>query len=300
MDQAKRKKRVAALSVASNTLLTLFKLAVGLATGSISILSESIHSSIDLLASVIAWVAVREASRPPDSDHPFGHGKMENISGTIEALLIFLAAGWIAAEACEKLIRPQPIDRLGLGVAVMGVSMAVNALVSRALYRVGRETDSIALKADGLHLETDVYTSAGVMGGLAAIWLGESLMPGVSLRWIDPVAAIAVAMLIVRAAWQLVVASSRDLMDVCLPENELAWIQQYVDGWKPTIAGFHRLRTRKAGGSRFIQFHILVPPQMSVEESHRIHDLIVAGIKEHFTDSQVTIHIEPAAPPSRG
>ncbi|MBU3932000.1 MAG: cation diffusion facilitator family transporter, partial [Proteobacteria bacterium] len=147
MDVQSRKMRVAGLSVISNTILVVLKLVVGLLIGSVSIMSEAIHSGVDLLAAVIALISVRTSSLPADTKHPFGHGKVENISGTIEALLIFVASGWIIFEAIRKLLHPRPIEYVGWGVVVMLISAAVNLVVSEMLFKVGIETDSIALQA---------------------------------------------------------------------------------------------------------------------------------------------------------
>ena len=178
MDADKRKAAVATLSVVSNATLVVLKLAAGLLIGSVSVISEAIHSGVDLVASVIALVAVKQAARPPDAQHEFGHGKVENVSGTIEALLIFLAAAWIIYEAVKKLVHPEPIDAAAWGVGVMLVSAAANLFVSHRLFKVGKETDSIALQADAWHLRTDVYTSAGVMAALGLIALGRVVLPG--------------------------------------------------------------------------------------------------------------------------
>ncbi len=297
MDQQNRETNVALLSVASNAGLVLLKLIVGLATGAVSIISESIHSGVDLLAAVIAWFAVRTSGQPADEDHPFGHGKYENVSGTVEALLIFLAAGWIIYEAVKKLIDPVPLEHVGLGTIIMLVSAGVNIIVSQRLFKVGKETNSTALQADAWHLRTDVYTSAGVMVGLLLLWLNDIIAPEVDLHWIDPVAAIVVALLIIKAAYTLTVESARDLLDVSLPREEEDWIRQRITEWSPTVRGFHRLRTRKSGSHRFIQFHLLVDGEMSVDESHRIHDEVVAAIKSHYPGSNVVIHMEPCSRP---
>ena len=288
-----RKSAVALLSVASNTTLVVLKVVVGVAIGSVSVISEAIHSGVDLLAALIALFAVRSSGKPADERHPFGHGKIENVSGTIEAILIFMAAVWITYEAVKKLLRPEPVTEAAWGVGVMLFSAVANTVVSRMLFKVGNETDSAALKADGWHLMTDVYTSIGVMGGLALMWIGESALPGHHFHWIDPVAAIGVAVLILRAAYKLTVESGRDLLDVSLPHDEEEWIREYVRGLNVTVRGLHRLRTRKAGAHRFVQFHLLVSPEMSVDESHRLHDDIVGAIKERFPDCMVTIHVEP-------
>jgi cation diffusion facilitator family transporter len=289
----KRKSSVALLSVASNTILVLLKLTVGIIIGSVSVISEAIHSSVDLLAALIALFAVRTSGKPADAEHPFGHGKVENISGTVEALLIFLAAGWIIFEAVKKLKDPEPLEEVGWGVAVMMVSSAANILVSKTLFKVGKETDSVALQADAWHLRTDVYTSAGVMAGLAIIWIGRIVLPGTDLNWVDPVAAIGVALLIIKAAYQLTVESARDLLDVSLPKDEEACIRKRIAAFAPTIRGFHRLCTRKSGSHRFVEFHMIVDPSMTIDESHRIADMLTCSIKQQYPGTTVHIHIEP-------
>jgi len=293
VDTQARKTAVAWLAVVSNTALVIGKLIVGLLTGSVAVIAEAMHSGVDLLAAGIALFAVHTAGKPADEEHPFGHGKIENISGTIEALLIFLAAAWIISEAIRKLIAPVEITGAGWGVLVMLVSAVVNILVSHRLFTVGRETDSVALQADAWHLRTDVYTSAGVMAGLAVVWLGKRLLPQFDLGWVDPLAAIAVALLILRAAWQLTRQAGRDLLDASLPEEEAAWIRDYVARLRPTVRGFHRLRTRKSGATRFIQFHLIVESTMSVQDSHRIAEAITRDIEARYPHSSVLVHIEP-------
>jgi len=292
MPADRAKEKVALLSVISNTLLVLLKVIVGILMGSVSVISEAIHSGVDLLAALIALVAVRTSGKPADPTHPFGHGKVENISGTIEAILIFLAAGWIIYEAVLKLITPQSIEALGLGVSVMLISAVVNIFVSRKLFQVGKETDSLALQADAWHLRTDVYTSIGVMAGLALIMVGKWIYPGVPLHWVDPVAAIGVALLILRVAYELTVQSARDLVDVSLPGEE-QWIRDEILRLNLPIHGFHRLRTRKAGSTRFVDLHVVMNKNISLQESHQVSDQIVARIKEQFPGTEITVHAEP-------
>ncbi len=172
-----RKTRVAILSVASNSLLILLKIGVGILIGSVAVISEAIHSAVDLVAALIALFAVRTASQAADERHPYGHGKFENISGTVEGLLIFFAAAWIIYSAVRKLMHPGELETPSWGVLVMLVSAIVNIVVSRRLFKVGRETDSVALQADGWHLRTDVYTSLGVMLGLLVIWVVGRISP---------------------------------------------------------------------------------------------------------------------------
>ena len=292
MDAAKRKISVAKLSVVSNTLLVLFKLIIGILIGSVSVISEAIHSGVDLLAAVIALFAVKTSSKSADEGHPFGHGKVENISGTIEAFLIFLAAGWIIYEAVLKLTNPQKIDMAVWGVGVMLLSAVVNILISEKLFKVGRETDSVALLADAWHLRTDVYTSIGVMAALALIAAGEKIFPGPILTWIDPMAAISVALMIIRAAYELTIQSGRDLLDANLPEEE-KWIRDEIGRLQLPIRGFHHLRTRKAGATRFVDLHVMMDKDLSIQESHKISEQVTAMIQKKFPRTQVMVHEEP-------
>lgn len=293
MNINQKKSGVAILSVISNASLVLMKLGIGIITSSVSIISEAIHSAIDLLAALIAYFAVKTAGQPPDKDHPYGHGKYENISGTLEALLIFLAAAWIVYEAVHKLMYPKPVEKAELGVLIMLISSLVNFVISKKLFKIGKETDSVALQADGWHLMTDVYTSAGVMAGLLLIWGGQWLFPAVNLQWLDPVSAMGVALLIVKAAYDLTLQSAKDLLDVSLPDDEEKWIHEYIMKYKSSARGFHRLRTRKSGADRFIEFHLIFKADSTVGLSHGISDKITAAIKNHLPGSTVIIHIEP-------
>lgn len=298
MDPQKQKTAVAALSVASNTLLLAGKLTIGLLIGSVSVISEAIHSGFDLVASFIALFAVRTSSLPADNEHSFGHGKIENISGAVEALLIFLAAAWIIYEAIYKLIWPEPMGAVGWGVIVMMLSAAINIVVSHMLFKVARSNDSVALEADAWHLRTDVWTSASVTAGLALIWIGQTFWPGRDFHWLDPVIAIGVALLITKAAWNLTLHAIRDLLDANIPSEERTWLEQYLtdlrqDDTQPHIHGFHKLRTRKSGTIRFVEFHLFVSPDMSVEQGHRLTQVIKAHIRRRLPKADILIHIEP-------
>ncbi len=298
MDQKsndKQKVAVATLSVVSNSFLVIAKLVVGLLIGSVSVMSEAIHSGMDLVASVIALFSVSKSSKPKDEEHPFGHGKLENISGTAEALLIFIAAIWIIYEAVKKLIHPTTLDHVSWGVGVMLVSSVMNLIVSKMLFKVGRKTNSMALIADAWHLRTDVWTAAGVMVGLALLWSGEALFPTANLHWIDPVAAIMVAMMIFQAAYKLTIESGRDLLDARLPQEEVITIEEIINRFASDWCDYHDLRTRRSGATRFVEFHLLVDPAMTVERSHEITDLISNEVTRVFPETDVTIHIEPCA-----
>ena len=290
---ARKKTAVASLSVASNTLLTLGKLAVGLAIGSVSVISEAAHSAVDLLAALIALFSVRRSDVPADERHAFGHGKLENLSGVIEALLIFGAAGWIIWEAVEKLRHPTPVETPILGVAVMATAALVNMGVSHLLFRVGRETESQALLADAWHLRTDVWTSVGVMVGLTVITLGGWFLPQIDLSWVDPVIAFVVAVLIMHAAWQLTLEAGRDLLDESLPAADLEWIRDTLHARIPALRSLHRLRTRRGGADRFIDFHMVLDPQMTLVQAHDAADQAEHLIQRRFPRASVVVHVEP-------
>lgn len=298
-DNSRRKSQAAGLSVASNAGLVIGKLSIGLVIGSVSVMSEAIHSGIDLVAALIAWWAVKASAAPADEEHPYGHGKFENLSGAVEALLILVAAGWIILEAIKRLVHPTPVAGLGLGIAIMAVSSLVNWFVSNWLMKVGRATDSVALVADGWHLRTDVYTSFGVMLGLVAASAAHWVYPKQQFLWIDPVVALIVALFIVRAAVKLTLDAVSDLLDSRLPLEELGRIEQYLGG-RRDVLGFHDLRTRKAGGWRFVEIHLELPPEMSVRDSHAIAHSVSLDIQEQFPSTSVLVHVDPGdeEPPS--
>ncbi len=294
MTEQRKKTSVAALSVASNSVLMVFKLIVGIVIGSVSVLSEAIHSGMDLIAALIAFFAVRISGKAADKEHPFGHTKVENISAAVEAILIFAAAVWIIFEAIQKLIHPKPLETVSWGVGIMLLSTIANLIISQRLFSVGKETDSAALIADGWHLRTDVYTSGGVMVALGIIWLGAYFFPGLNLSWIDPIAAIAVAGLIIHASYDLTRRAVQDLVDQSIPVEEKEWMENYLSSLYPTVRSFHRLRTRKAGATRFINLHLALDSKLTVAESHSIGDKIVGDFKAHFPhDVDVIVHIEP-------
>jgi cation diffusion facilitator family transporter len=292
-ERTKKKMGVAALSVGSNTLLVGFKLVVGLLIGSVAVISEAIHSGMDLMASVIAFFAVRASGRQPDERHPYGHGKFENVSGVVEALLIFAAAAWIIYEAVHKLINPQDVEMPVWGVVVMFISVVMNIVVSRRLFKVGKETDSVALQADAWHLRTDIYTSVGVMVAMLVVMIGRLVAPETDLARVDAIAAILVALLILKAAYELTRDSARDLLDVSLPQEDVSWISDFVaENW-PVVRSFHHLQTRKAGPYRFIDFHLAVKEDMPVAAAHALGDEIVEAIKARVPETRVLIHMEP-------
>ena len=286
-DTLQRKKvRTASLSIFSNITLIILKVTAGIFSGSVSIISEAIHSGMDLLASIIAFFSVKISGMPPDKNHQYGHGKFENVSGVIEALLIFIAAGWIIFEAVKKILEPALPESLGIGTIVMGVSAIVNFIVSRRLYKVGQETDSVALEADGLHLKTDVYTSLGVALGLSLIWIFK-------IALLDPIVAILVAMLILRESFVLLKKAYYPLLDTPLPEKEISIIEKNINKHLKPGMSYHMLRSRKAGPKRYVDLHLEVPGDITVNESHELCDIIEHEIEHELENTEVYIHIEP-------
>lgn len=283
------KSRAAGLSVISNSILVLGKITIGFLMGSVSVISEGVHSSLDLLASIIAFFSIKEAAKPADYQHPYGHGKIENVSGTIEAALIFVAAIYIAYEAIHKLLVGGEVESVGLGAAIMAVSAVVNWLISRYLLRVSRETHSVALAADGMHLLTDVYTSLGVLIGLAAIKItGWAIL--------DPIAALAVALLIVKTSWELIRTAFVPIIDARIPEEEEALIMGVLEKHSTRFVEFHKMRSRKAGAERFIDLHLVVPKDMPVREAHELCHQLEQRIAEVLPNSHLLVHAEPCNP----
>jgi cation diffusion facilitator family transporter len=260
------------------------KVIVGIMSGSVSIISEAIHSSMDLIAAIIAFFAVRVSDNPPDSRHPYGHGKVENISGVIEALLIFVAAIWIIIEAIKKLFGAEiELESIWIGSIVMAISAIINIFVSRRLYKVARETKSVALEADALHLKTDVYTSAGVAIGLLLILITD-------VKWLDPVVAILVALFIIRESYSLLKRAFTPLLDTAWSEDEIDGLEKKLNQLE---VNYHDLRTRVAGNYRFIDVHVEIPEKESVGDAHKYCDLIEEELMATYENLSVTIHVEP-------
>ena len=234
---------------------------------------------------LLHFFSVSVSDNPPDSRHPYGHGKVENISGVIEALLIFIAALWIIIEAVKKLMGEKiELDSIALGSLVMLISAIVNTIVSRRLYKVARETNSVALEADALHLKTDVYTSLGV-----AVGLGLIMVTGIT--WLDPVVALLVALFIIRESYYLLKRAFSPLLDT-------AWKNEDIEELEKTLnrleVNYHDLRTRIAGNYRFIDLHILIPENVSVGNAHKYCDKIESELNSIYENLTVTIHVEPS------
>jgi cation diffusion facilitator family transporter len=281
------KRGAAGLSIASNATLIAIKLAAGAITGSIAIITEALHSAIDLVASVIAYFSVRKADEPADAEHPYGHEKVENLAAAIEAMLILVGAGVIVYEATHQLVVGSEVQRLGLGIAVMGFSICANLGVSAVLSRRARESESQALEADAAHLRTDAMTSAGVLVGLSIAQItGDAAF--------DPITALVVAVAIVWAGFRLLRRSSAVLVDEALPDAEMDRIEAAIGAARtPEVAGYHRLRARRAGSRRHIDFHVQYRSGTSLERAHELAHLMRDAIEAEIPQSEVLIHVEP-------
>jgi cation diffusion facilitator family transporter len=276
----------ARLSIISNTTLIAMKLFIWAVSGSLAILSEAVHSGMDLLAAVIAFLAVKTAAKPADECHPFGHGKYENISGLFEALLIIAAAIYIIYEAIPKLVKPSEISRIDWGIWVMLASGVINFFVSRKLHSVAKQTDSIALETDGAHLSVDVWTCIGVMGGLIIIRI-------TGLYVLDPLISLLIAVYILIVGIKLCTKSVHDVVDRSLTQEDRDYIIEIITRYVGMMHGYHKLATRKSGSTRIIEFHLQFNGKTEVDFAHGIAKKIEHEIKEHFTDSRVLIHVEP-------
>jgi cation diffusion facilitator family transporter len=279
------KTKVARLSLLSNSTLIILKLIVGLATGSVSIISEAIHSTMDLLAAIIAFFSVKISDKPADDVHPYGHGKIENVSGVIEALLILVASIWIIIEAVSKLLEPGEVESIGLGFMVMFISSAINFVVSKKLYAVAKQEDSIALEADALHLKADVYTSLGVGIGLFLIWITK-------LNFLDPIVAILVAVFILKEAVELLISAFNPLLDVKLSNDEINIIKNNINKYSTIYCNYHDFKTRKSGRVRYIELHLVFPENMKIKDAHDVCDEIEDDIKKSLDHSEIMIHLE--------
>jgi cation diffusion facilitator family transporter len=263
------------------------KVAVGAITGSIAIITEAVHSLIDLMASVIALTSVRKADEPADVEHPYGHEKVENLAAAIEGMLILVGAGVIIFEATRRLVDAADVEVVGLGIAVMALSAAVNFSVSAFLYRQAWRLESPALEGDAAHLRTDAFTSIGVLGGLVLVEVtGNSAF--------DAIAALAVAVAIVVSGLRIITRSSRVLVDEVLPPDEMDLIEAAIAASRPPeVVGYHKLRARRAGSRRYVDLHVQFRSGTSLEKAHALAHEMRAAIEAELPAADVLIHVEP-------
>ena len=280
------KNTTASLSIISNTFLILLKIIAGIISGSISIISEAFHSLSDLLASAITFFAVTRSSKPADKNHPFGHGRYEDVAGFLEGLIMIVATFFIVLEACKKIISHSYTNiNSNLAITVMCISVIVNFLVSTILFNVAKKTESIALKADAKHLCTDIYSALGVLIGLA-------LIKHTGLTIIDPLIAIFVALIILKAAVELIKETFNNLVDGTLPKTEIDVIIDILEK-RCDIISYKNIKTRKCGHTREIDFTLICNENTSIKDCHKICDEIETQIKNALSNSHIVIHCEP-------
>jgi len=284
--------RYAWLSIATALVTLGIKWGAWAVTGSVGLLSDALEGFVNLGAALVALWMLKLASAPPDAKHPYGLSKAEYFAAGTEGTLIVLAAAGIIASALPRLLDPQPIDTPGIGLALSALATAINFAVSAVLIRAGRKGSSITLEADGRHLLTDVWTSAGVIVGVALVWLSGWLV-------LDPLIAIAVGIHIIWAGVQLLRRSVLGLLDVAIPGDELEEIHKlFAEYSRRHGVSFHALLTRQAGARHFVSFHLLVPDQWTVLQGHRLCEEIEERIRELVPNASVLTHLEPISDPA--
>jgi cation diffusion facilitator family transporter len=266
--------------------LILLKIIVGWISGSISVLAQAADSFLDLFAGLVTFFAVRIATKPADKEHPFGHGKVEDMAGVVQGVLIFLAAGLIVYSAIQRIINRTNIELAEAGIGAMAISMVVSILLSRHLLKVSRSTGSVALEANARNITGDIYSTAAVLVGLLVVRL-----TGLSI--LDPIMAIGMAIYIAKIAYDTLGKPLLGLVDASLPHSEQAVIESCLAERGKQVVGFHELRTRRAGNQRYIDFHLVMAKDISLEQAHQVCDLLEADIRARLPRINVTIHVEP-------
>jgi cation diffusion facilitator family transporter len=290
MNERRALTRYAWLSIGA-ALLTMGTKAGGyLVTRSVGLLSDALESGVNLAAAFGALAALYIGSQPPDEEHAYGHQKVEYLSSGAEGGLITLAAIAIIITAVQRLLDPQPIQRLGLGLGLSTAASLVNLVVSMILIRVGKSERSIALEADGQHLLSDVWTSAGVLTGVGLVWV-------TGWQILDPIVALLVGLLLARTGFVLLRRSAYGLIDTALPEEELQKIQGILNQYEGKDIHHHALRTRQAGSRSFVSFHIQVPGSWSIQKGHDLLEGIEADLRQALPSATIFTHIEPLEDP---
>ncbi len=290
MTNGNRKIRAARTSLATTIVLTSLKLLAALATGSLAVLSSAIDSLLDIFMSSANYLAIRQAELPPDPKHPFGHGKFETLATIFQALMIALSGLWILYESTQRLIHGTNLARLEEGMVVLLVSSVVSWKIARYLKATAKATESSALRADALHFSMDIYTNIALVAGLGLVmWLDTP--------WLDPVLSLLVGCYILFEAYRLVRYGMSDILDEQLPDSIRQEIAAIIDLHQAHLIDYHRLRTRRAGSQKIIDFHLTVCKHLTVKEAHEIADLLEERIRTIIGGSDVTIHIEPCIRP---
>ena len=283
--------RYAWLSIGAAVATMALKAAAYWLTGSVGLLSDAVESIVNLIGAGIALAMLTIAARPADDDHAYGHSKAEYFASGAEGALILLAAISIGVAAVNRLIHPQPLEQAGAGLAISTAASLINFFVARILLRAGKENNSITLEADAKHLMTDVWTSAGVIGGIIAVTL-------TGWQVLDPLVAFAVAVNIVWSGFHLIKRSTLGLMDSALPPDELAAVTRIFDTYAQRGIQCHALRTRQAASRRFVSVHVLVPGFWTVDAGHDLLEQLEADIRAALPEVTITTHLEPIDDPA--
>lgn len=282
--------RYAWLSIAAAIVTITMKSSAYFLTGSVGLLSDALESLVNLAAAVVALLVLTLITRPANDEFTFGYSKAEYFSSGFEGGMILLAAAAIVITALPRLLHPVPLEKLGLGLAISIGASLINLAVSLVLMRAGRRYNSITLEADAKHLMTDVWTTAGVLVGIALVWITGWL-------WLDPIVAIAVAVNIIFTGYRLLVRSGRGLLDVAIPQEELSSVKSILDSYKEEGMSYHALRSRQAAARKFMVVHLLVPGNWSVRKSHSMAEQLENRVVQTIPNTNIVTHIEPIEDP---
>jgi len=283
--------RFAWISIAAAIITIILKTVAYYLTGSVGLLSDAIESLVNLVGGIMALAMLTIAARPADEDHAYGHSKAEYFSSGVEGSLILVAAVSIAITAVSRLLHPQALEQVGMGLAVSVVASLINLGVALLLLRAGKQHNSITLEANAHHLLTDVWTSIGVLLGVGAVVLTGWL-------WMDPVVALLVAANIIWTGTRIVWRSVAGLMDLALPAADLAIVRQVLTTYQCAEVQFHALRSRQAGARKFVSVHVLVPGAWTVNHGHELLERIESSIRAALPNSSVFTHLESLDDPS--
>jgi cation diffusion facilitator family transporter len=282
--------RYAWLSIIAAIVTITMKSAAYMLTGSVGLLSDALESLVNLAAAVVALLVLTLITRPANDEFTFGYSKAEYFSSGFEGGMILLAAAGIIITAIPRLLNPVPLERLGLGLVISVAASLINLVVAQILMRAGKRYNSITLEADARHLMTDVYTTAGVLVGIALVWLTGWL-------WLDPVIALLVAVNILFTGYRLLVRSGRGLLDVAVPQEELNSVKTILESYKDQGVGYHALRSRQAAARKFMVVHLLVPGSWTVRKSHKLAEHIETQVLETVKNANIVTHVEPIDDP---
>lgn len=287
-ENQKTRFKAASFALGATLFLTVSKLIIGLMSNSVGVLSEGIHSGLDMLSASVAFFTIREAGKPADHDHPYGHGRIETLSSFLEALLLVPAAIFILYEAYHHWVNPEPMQHTGLALGVIALSLVISFVGYLHNSKAAKKTQSSAIHLNALHFLADAVTCLGVLIGLLLIqWTG--------LTWIDPLVAVLIAIYIFAISWRQIRKAWEELTDTVLPADEVKKIESVLHAFVGRVIEYHDLKTRRSGVKRFVEFHLIVDGQMTVDQSHDICDEIETAIESLFDEIDVTIHVEPGS-----